>query len=131
MKNKLLSSEEKEINRKVEAGIIKPVHIPRLITANDILKYQLCSAIIKYKNENQLKQSDIATTIEINKSEISKICSYQLSEFSTERLLGMIEDLIKSGASISLENLFEEVRNKVVSLDQKIKRKRKIESIHT
>lgn len=122
MKNKKnLSAEEIEINKKIESDDIKPVQIPRLRTSTDILKYQLCSEIIKYKKEKELTQNDIARAIEVNKSEISKIFSYQLGEFSTDRLLSMVEDLMKSGANIRLEVIFDEVKKKVASLDKKMR----------
>lgn len=120
MKNKKnLSPDEIEISKKIKSGEIKPVHIPRLKTSTDILKYQLCSEIIKYKKEKEITQNDIAMAIDVNKSEISKIFSYQLGEFSTDRLLNMVETLMKSGADIRLENIFDEVKKKVVGLDKK------------
>ena len=122
MKNKKnLSREEIEISKRIESGEIRPVHIPRLRTSTDILKYQLCSEIIKYKKEKEITQNDIAMAINVNKSEISKIFSYQLGEFSTDRLLIMVEALMKSGADIRLENIFEEVKKKVAGLDKKIR----------
>lgn len=129
MKNKKLSREETQINQKIRSGKISPVHIPRLRTSADILKYQLCSEIIKYKEAKELRQNDIAEAIDVNKSEISKVFSYQLVEFSTERLLGMVEALIKSGADIRLEIIFEEIRKKVASLDKKMKLRTKAEAI--
>ncbi len=130
MKNKNLSHEENQINRKIDSGEIKPVQIPRLRTSSDILKYQLCSEIIKYKKDKDLRQNDIAMAIDVNKSEISKVFSYQLEEFSAERLLGMVEALIKSGADIRLENIFEEARKKVAGLDKKIRPPEKAKTIH-
>ncbi len=129
MKNKNLSHEENQINKKIESGEIRPVQIPRLRTSTDILKYQLCSEIIKYKKDKELRQNDIALAIDVNKSEISKVFSYQLEEFSTERLLGMVEALIKSGADIRLESIFEEVKKKVAGLDKKIRPRGKVETI--
>ena len=114
---------ELEIEMKIRSGEIKPVYIPRLITSTDILKYQLCSEIIKYKKVNNLIQKDIALAVEVNKSEVSKLFSYQLEEFSTDRLLGMVESLIKSGADIRLETIFEEVKKKVSALDKKLRSK--------
>lgn len=129
MKNKKnLTTEEIEINKKIKSGEIRPVHIPRLKTSTDILKYQLCSEIIKFKNEKEITQNHIAMAINVNKSEISKIFSYHLTEFSTERLLSMVEALIKSGADIRLENIFEEVKKKVASLDKKIRPNGKVEA---
>jgi len=129
MKNKNLSHEENQINKKIESGEIRPVQIPRLRTSTDILKYQLCSEIIKYKKDKELRQNDIALAIDVNKSEISKVFSYQLEEFSTERLLGMVEALIKSGADIRLESIFEEVKKKAAGLDKKIRPRGKAETI--
>ena len=130
MKNKNLSHEENQINKKIESGEIRPVQIPRLRTSTDILKYQLCSEIIKYKKDKELRQNDIALAIDVNKSEISKVFSYQLEEFSTERLLGMVQALIKSGADIRLESIFEEVKKKAAGLDKKIRPRGKAETIH-
>jgi predicted XRE-type DNA-binding protein len=121
MRTKKLSNQEKQINQRIESGEITPVRIPRLKTSTEIIKYQLCSEIIKYKNENDLLQKDIAAAIRVNKSEISKIFSYQLEEFSTERLFDMVEVLIKRGAGIRLENIFEEVKKKASDLDKRMR----------
>ena len=120
-KKKNLSREEFEISKRIESGEIKPAHIPRIKTSTDILKYQLCSEIIKYKKEKEITQNDIAMAIDVNKSEISKIFSYQLGEFSTDRLLAMVEALMKSGADIRLETIFDEVKKKAAALDKKIR----------
>jgi predicted XRE-type DNA-binding protein len=131
MKNKKnLSREEIEISKRIESGIIKPVHIPRLRTSSDILKYLICSEIIKYKKEKEVTQNDMAMAIDVNKSEISKIFSYQLGEFSTDRLLGMVEALMKSGADIRLETIFDEVKKKVAGLDKKIRLQSKAQTAH-
>ncbi len=37
----------------------------------------------------------------------------------------MIEELIKAGAEIRLESVFEEVRKKVADLDKKLRQKKK------
>jgi len=103
----------------VSSGKIKPVRIPRLITSAEILKYELCSSIIDYKSKSNLKQSDIAQALQLNKSEVSKIFSYQLEEFSAERLLGITEYLISKGAGINLESVFDETRKKVKVLQAK------------
>lgn len=120
------SREEKKINDLVSSGKIKPVRIPRLITSAEILKYELCSSIIDYKSKSNLKQSDIAQALQLNKSEVSKIFSYQLQEFSAERLLSLTEDLIKSGVKINLEFIFKEVSKKVKLL--KLKRVPEVKS---
>lgn len=122
-KNKL-SNIESETNAKIKSGKIKPVHIPRLKSATDILKFQLCSEIIQYKKSYDLTQIAIAEVVGVNKSEMSKIFSYQLHEFSTDRLLGMIEVLIKSGADIELAKIFDKVKTKVATIDKGLKTQR-------
>jgi predicted XRE-type DNA-binding protein len=120
-----LSSSEKELNKMISSGEIKSVFIPRIKSASDILKYQLCSEIIRYKKEFNLAQADIAKLAVLNKSEVSKIFSYKLEEFSSDRLLNMIQKLIDSGANIKLENVFEEVKKKIKSLERKLSHHKK------
>lgn len=123
-KKNYLSKEEIEINKKVESGEIKSVHIPRMKSSANIMKYMLCSEIIKYKNQSGLTQSEIGAAIEINKSEISKICSYQLEFFSIERLLGMVESLIHQGANIHLNTIFNEASKRAAALERDMKTKK-------
>lgn len=123
-KRNYLSKEEKEINKKVESGEIKPVHIPRLKSSANIMKYMLCSEIVKYKKKSGLTQSEIGAAIEVNKSEISKICSYQLDFFSIERLLGMVESLIREGANIHLNTIFNEASKRTAALERDMRTKK-------
>ncbi|MFP5490017.1 MAG: XRE family transcriptional regulator [Bacteriovoracia bacterium] len=123
-KRNYLSKEEKEINKKVESGEIKPVHIPGLKSSANIMKYMLCSEIVKYKKKSGLTQSEIGAAIEVNKSEISKICSYQLDFFSIERLLGMVESLIRQGANIHLNTIFNEASKKAAALETDLRTKK-------
>lgn len=128
-KKNSLSNEEKKINDKIKSGKIRPVHVPRVVTSGDILKYELCSEIIRFKKKYELTQNALAEKIGIHKSEISKIFSYQLEEFSSDRLLSIIESLIKAGADIRLSQVFGEVERKVSSLDKTLKSNRKSEAI--
>ncbi len=32
--------DEKELNQKIESGVINPVHIPEIVTLYDVVKYQ-------------------------------------------------------------------------------------------
>ena len=95
--------DEKELDKQIDSGKIKPVHIPQFASFSEIEKFQLCTEIIKYKKANNLKQKDIADVIDVNKSEVSKLFSYNLKEFSQERLLGFIELLIEHGAVIDMD----------------------------
>lgn len=91
---------EKEINDAVNEGKIRPVFIPRIKTVVDMVKFQLCSEIIRYKKDMNLKQVDIAEIVGLNKSEVSRIFSYQMFDFSSDRLIGIIEALNERGAGI-------------------------------
>jgi predicted XRE-type DNA-binding protein len=116
---------EKEINDAVKEGKIRPVFIPRIKTVVDIVKFELCSEIIRYKKDMNLKQVDIAEIVGLDKSEVSRIFSYQLAEFSSDRLIGIIEALNDKGAEIRFETIFAEIEIKVALLNKKKKSYRK------
>lgn len=113
--------DEDEVDQKIKSGEINPVHLPKLLTLTDIVKYQFCSDIIKFKNINGMKQQELAELLGINKSEVSKLCSYNLREFSQERLLGFIEDLLSKGASIDLQASWEKVKVQSKKIQSKLK----------
>lgn len=79
---------EKDLDKKINSHEINPIHIPKIVTLSDVVKYQFCSEIIKYKKMQNLKQQDLSILFDINKSEVSKICAYNLKLFSQERLMG-------------------------------------------
>lgn len=123
MNNKTKSNfiDENEIDQKIESGKINPVHMPKLLTLSDIVKYQFCSDIVQFKNTNGMKQQDLAEILEINKSEVSKLCSYNLKEFSQERLLGFVESLLSKGAKIDLQASWEKIKVQSKKIQSKLK----------
>ena len=129
MKKKYLSSDEQKINQRIEAGEISPVKVPRLRNSVEILKYQLCSEIIRYKNTKVLRQNEVALLLGLDKSEVSKIFSYRLEAFSSERLLGLLEALNETGADIKLEKVFTDVAARMAALDRKTRSLGKARSI--
>lgn len=110
---------EERVSKRIAAGEVVPVRVPRLGSAAEILKYQLCSELIRYKNSADLTQSELAAALGVNKSEISKIFSYQLGEFSTDRLIGMVEGLLRSGAAIDLAAVFDAAKIRIASFERK------------
>ncbi len=113
---------EEELEKRIADGEIEPVFVPRLASMSDIIKYQYCNLIIKFKKDNNLKQKDIAEKIDLNKSEISKLFSYQLKEFSQDRLIGFVEMLIKKGAKIDLSEAFAKIEKQSKKLQKKLER---------
>ena len=111
---------EKELDEKIKAGDIKPVHIPKLATFSDIAKYHFVNLIVKYKKENDLKQIEIATMIDVNKSEVSKLFAYNLKEFSQERILSFLEMLIEKGADINLDSAYDKIKLQSAKLRRKL-----------
>ena len=121
MKKKLNTIvDEGELDKNIENGNLSPVYVPRFTSFSDIIKYHLCSEIIRYKKNNNLKQKDIAEMIDVNKSEVSKLFSYNLKEFSQERLLGFIEVLIGRGADINLKKTWSQIDKQTEKLKKKI-----------
>lgn len=115
-----LDPDEKELNKRIEEGDIKPVHLPKLDTFSEIEKYQFCTEIIRYKKSNNLKQKDIGAILNLHKSEVSKLFSYNLKEFSQERLLSFIQALLLHGANINMDAAYEQIRKKSAKLQKKL-----------
>lgn len=114
--------DENELDKKIESGEITPVHVPKFATFSEIQKFQFCTEIIRYKKENKLKQKDIAEIVNVDKSEISKLFSYNLKEFSQERILGFIESLLTEGADIDMERAWDQIKARSRSLERKLAR---------
>lgn len=113
---------EEELERRIAKGEVEPLFVPKLATLSDIVKYQYCSLIIKFKKDNNLKQKDIAEQIDLNKSEVSKLFSYQLKEFSQDRLIGFVEILIRKGAKINLSEAFAKIDKQSKKLQKKLEK---------
>lgn len=113
---------EEELEKRIADGDVEPIFVPRLTTMSDIIKYHYCNLIIKYKKENSLKQKDIADKIDLNKSEVSKLFSYQLKEFSQDRLIGFVETLIKKGAKIDLSEAYSKIEKQSKKLQKRLER---------
>jgi len=108
--------DEEEIDELIRKGIIKPVHLPKVHNISNIIKYAFCSEIIRYKANNGLLQSDIANLLKINKSEVSKLFSYQLKSFSQERIISFVEIMIQHGVEVNLIALWEDIKQRSASL---------------
>lgn len=118
--------DESRLNQKIISGEITPVLIPSIVTLSDVVKFQFCSEIIRHKKNNNLKQIELASLLKLDKSEISKLCSYNLKEFSGERLMGFVELLIISGANIDLQEAWEKIKIRSKKIQQKLKSKAKM-----
>jgi len=127
-KTSVFEFDEKEHDQKIESGKIKPIHLPKIDSLSDVVKYQFCSEIIALKKEQKLQQIDIAKMINVNKSEVSKLFSYELSKFSQERLMHFVEVLIANGAKIDLDKVWEKIKIQSSKLQKKLK-KNKVRAI--
>lgn len=118
--------DENELNRRIDEGDLSPVHLPKFDSFSEIEKYQFCTEIIRYKKSNGLKQKDIGAILDIHKSEVSKLFSYNLKEFSQERLLSFIQALLLHGASIDMNAAYEQIRKKSAKLQKKLSGKESV-----
>jgi len=116
--------DEKELDKRIKRGEISPVVIPRFSSTAEIVKYHFCSSIIKYKKDHDLRQKDIADLLEINKSEVSKLFSYNLKEFSGERLFMFVDTMISKKASIDLEELWDQIKRQSEKFHKRLKSKK-------
>ena len=110
------------VDKQIEKGEIAPVQIPQFVSISEIVKFQFCTEIIQYKKRENLKQIDIAEIIDVNKSEVSKLFSYNLKEFSQERILSFIEALLAHGADINLDTSWDQIKSKSKKLGPKLGR---------
>ena len=62
----------------------------------------------------------------VNKSEISKIFSYNLKEFSQERILSFIQALLENGALIDMDAAYEKIKKYSTKLQRKFSEKVKL-----
>lgn len=113
--------DEKELDRRIESGEIDPVHIPRFASTSEIVKYQFCNLIIRYKKENGLKQKDIAEFLGINKSEVSKLFAYSLKEFSQERIFGFIDQMVSCGVDLDVSAAWNSIKLQSAKLHRQLK----------
>lgn len=121
MKNdKTTIFDEAELDQDIEQGKIKPVDLPEFSNFSEIEKYQFCTEIIRFAKSKNLKQKDISEMLGINKSEVSKLFSYNLKEFSQERLLGFIHRLLELGAEINLVKAYMDISKHCSNLQKKI-----------
>jgi|SRR5690606_6801578 len=104
--------DEDELDALILNGNVAPVRLPALATLSEIVKFQFCSEIILFKRRNNLQQKDIAEILGIHKSEVSKIFSYNLKEFSQERVLGFIQTLLVQGFDINLDLAWDKIKQK-------------------
>lgn len=122
-KKKEHTLDEEKLDRKIKSGQITPVHIPKIASTSDIVKYQFCSLIIKYKKDMNLKQKDIGEILNINKSEVSKLFSYNLKEFSQERIFSFIDTLTTSGADLDIVEAWNSIKKQSTKLNLKLRKK--------
>ncbi len=114
---------EKDIDQAIERGAIKPVYLPMFTTFSEIEKYQFCTEIIRFSKTKKMKQKDISEMLGVNKSEVSKLFSYNLKEFSQERLLGFIHILLELGAEIDLVRAYKAISKNCSKLQLRISKK--------
>jgi predicted XRE-type DNA-binding protein len=114
--------DEQKLDRSIKDGSVDPVYVPQFASLSDIAKYHYCNLIVKYKKSQNLRQKDIALLLGLNKSEVSKLFSYKLKEFSQERILGFVEELIKRGARINLSGAFVKIEKQSKRLQNKLEK---------
>lgn len=56
-------------------------------------RWDLCQKFVRYKRENDLTLEEIAKSLGIDKGKVSKILRHRIDEFSTDRLIGYLQEL--------------------------------------
>jgi len=56
-------------------------------------RWELCQKFIKYKNDHDLTQDQLADALNVDKAKVSKILRHRIDEFSTDRLITLYQQL--------------------------------------
>jgi predicted XRE-type DNA-binding protein len=57
------------------------------------LRWDICQGILKFKNDHNMTQDELAKAMGIDKSKVSKILHHRIKEFSTDRLIKLLQGL--------------------------------------
>ena len=57
----------------------------------DKFRFQICQALLKYKQDKGLKNVELARELSIPEADLSRIFHYRIDGISTDRLLGLLE----------------------------------------
>jgi predicted XRE-type DNA-binding protein len=67
--------------------------LPPNATEKDRIKYGLCSEFVKYMNQHDITQRELAKRIGIDEALVSKVVRYRIGEFSLDRLYDFLNTL--------------------------------------
>ena len=67
--------------------------LPEKATPLEKFRWDLCQKFVRYKRENDLTLEEIAKSLGIDKGKVSKILRHRIDEFSTDRLIGYLQEL--------------------------------------
>ena len=56
-------------------------------------RYQICQALLKHKMTHNLKNVEMARTLNVPEADLSRIFRYRIDGISTDRLLGLLEKI--------------------------------------
>ena len=62
-------------------------------TPLDHFRWEICQQILKYKQDNDITQRELSSTLNMDESEISRVLHHRIEKVSTDKLAGMIQKL--------------------------------------
>jgi predicted XRE-type DNA-binding protein len=62
-------------------------------TPLDLFRWEICQQILIYKRVHDMTQRELASTLEMDEAEISRILHHRIDKVSTDKLAGMIQKL--------------------------------------
>lgn len=69
--------------------------LPEDASVVEVIKYKLCCEFVKYLQEHELKQFELAEKLKIAKTDMSEILNYRVENYSIDRLVKLLESLNK------------------------------------
>lgn len=62
-------------------------------TALERFRYQICQALLQYKQENELSNVKMAKLLDMPEADLSRVFRHRIEGISTDRLLGLLEKI--------------------------------------
>src|SRR5271157_5613953 len=67
--------------------------LPPVASPLERLRWDICQKFLKFKKQHDMSQDQLAHTLGIDKAKISKILRHRITEFSTDRLISLYQEL--------------------------------------
>lgn len=69
------------------------LHINKNATPLERFRWEICQALLAYKQDNNLKNIELAEILNVPEADLSRIFRHRIEGISTDRLLGLLSQV--------------------------------------